>query len=133
MERLTKEHNGVVIYCGTGYQWKETGDISAEMSQSSIRKVLERLKEYEDLGLEPQEIKKILQPKEPLTLDQLKNLDGLPVEFERFGWSGVGIVCITNCYMEVLTPKHGRLRLEDMGENWVAYPYIGENGGPNHA
>ena len=59
MNRLTKTVNGVVTYIGTGNEF-DTGMLPAELSRCQIRAVMKRLAAYEDTGLEPEEIERIV-------------------------------------------------------------------------
>ena len=59
MNRLTKTVNGVVTYIGTGNEF-DTGALPAELYSGQIRAVMNRLAAYEDTGLEPEEIERIV-------------------------------------------------------------------------
>ena len=61
MERFTKRAGDTVAYIGPGAQYPETGDIPAEMTAGEIRAALKRLAAYEDTGLTPDEINKLLE------------------------------------------------------------------------
>lgn len=101
------------------------------MDEGDINRVLERLAAYEDLGMEPEEIKSILQPRTPLTKEELMEMDGEPIEFVHFGRAGVGIVngkCGEICALNI----HG-LRFDNLGEIWAAYRYTGPKGGAAYA
>ena len=55
MERLTKRINDVVTYIGKWNSY-ETGQIAAELNAAARREILERLADYEDTGLTPEEV-----------------------------------------------------------------------------
>ena len=59
MERLTKTVNGVVTYIGTGNEF-DTGMLPAELSSGQIREVMKRLAAYEDTGMTPEEIERVV-------------------------------------------------------------------------
>ena len=59
MERLTKTVNGVVTYIGTGNEF-DTGALPAELYSGQIRAVMNRLAAYEDTGLTPEEIERVV-------------------------------------------------------------------------
>lgn len=54
MERLTKRHNGVVTYIGK-YNSSETGQTAAMLNIAACREILDRLADYEDERLFPQD------------------------------------------------------------------------------
>ena len=55
MERLTKRINGVATYIGKENS-SATGQIPAELNVVARREILERLADYEDPGLTPEEV-----------------------------------------------------------------------------
>ena len=55
MERLTKRINGVTTYIGKENSC-DTGQIPAELNVVARREILERLADYEDTGLTPEEV-----------------------------------------------------------------------------
>ena len=60
MERLTERTGGVIVY--TGKHTKLPGiDCAASMRVAATRDVMQRLADYEDTGLTPDEITKLLE------------------------------------------------------------------------
>lgn len=59
MERLTKNINGVTVYIGPGNEF-DYGMIPAELLPDQVRIVMRRLAEYEDTGLSPEQIRKVV-------------------------------------------------------------------------
>lgn len=59
MERLTKRVFDAVVYVGPDTQYQSTGDTAAEMNPQEIRNALQRLADYEDTGMTPEEIMEI--------------------------------------------------------------------------
>lgn len=53
-ERLTKRINGVVVYVGTNNPYT-TGQIPCEVEPAGVREMMERLAEFEDTTLSPQD------------------------------------------------------------------------------
>lgn len=76
MERLTKYHNGVNTYIGPGCKYQDTGEIPKEMEISGVRVVLQRLAEYEETELTPEEA---------ITLKSIKSwADAVEREYLKF-------------------------------------------------
>lgn len=63
MERITRRAYEAVVYIGPDAQYQTTGDIPAEMSAPAIRAAMHRLADYEDTGLEPEQIKNLANEK----------------------------------------------------------------------
>lgn len=134
MERLT-------VKCDDGH-WGLSFTVYDKAIPSRILEKLpiaiDRLAAYEDTGLTPEEIIDLkgswraackfygFNPacsvsNAPLTLDELRELDGEPVWCEKFGWRICYGVSDFRGYLCMETGAGSCIRLNDYGNTWAAY------------
>lgn len=130
MDRLTFDGN----FCEIAMCREQKCPYDGSCSQ---REVWERLKAYEDTGLEPEEIEKAMaisalreqeerENPTPLTLAELREMDGEPVWIKLFDPDEEFWV-LRNDWVDTRNPEpmillHGRWYLhDDYGKTWLAY------------
>ena len=119
MERLTKRIDGWVMRKGChGICRACTGAECADLYP-----MIDRLADYEDTGLTPEEVKALVPtPNAPLTLEELREMDGEPVWFCKChnglcNWCVIDHTNETNIFF-----TDGTVRLmSSYGDGWMAY------------
>lgn len=119
MERLTKRIDGWVMRKGChGICRACTGAECADLYPT-----IDRLADYEDTGLTPEEVKALVPtPNDPLTLEELREMDGQPVWFCKChnglcNWCVIDHTNETNIFF-----TDGTVRLmSSYGDGWMAY------------
>lgn len=119
MERLTKRIDGWVMRKGChGICRACTGAECADLYP-----MIDRLADYEDTGLTPEEVKALVPtPNAPLTLEELREMDGQPVWFCKChnglcNWCVIDHTNETNIFF-----TDGTVRLmSSYGDGWMAY------------
>lgn len=146
MERLTNANHkefGFCAYAGPKNPYSAPiiiGELSAppnaDYSPNAILvDVFERLASYEDIGLEPEEIGALIPPpNNPLTLNQLRKMDGEPVWVKvSENWRKSGVK--GGWRLVRLHKSDDRIRIytydthfgptflaeQDYGQSWIAY------------
>jgi len=126
MERLTKRIDGWVMRKGChGICRACTGAECADLYP-----MIDRLADYEDTGLTPEEVKALVPtPNAPLTLEELREMDGQPVWFCKChnglcNWCVIDHTNETNIFF-----TDGTVRLmSSYGDGWMAYRRRPEEG-----
>lgn len=119
MERLTKRIDGWVMRKGChGICRACTGAECADLYP-----MIDRLADYEDTGLTPEEVKALVPtPNGPLTMEELREMDGQPVWFCKChnglcNWCVIDHTNETNIFF-----TDGTVRLmSSYGDGWMAY------------
>lgn len=133
MNRLTQrdrkgkayfDNDGVLI-CGANGIFHQKKDMTAHYIHDrfvALDKVIDRLAAYEDSGLEPDEVKALVneQKNEPLTIEEMKDLLGEPVWLEDedekrwdvLNYFGRNFICMVSNYS---------YNICDYGKTWIAY------------
>lgn len=119
MERLTKRIDGWVMRKGChGICRACTGAECADLYP-----MIDRLADYEDTGLTPEEVKALVPtPNAPLTMEELREMDGQPVWFCKChnglcNWCVIDHTNETNIFF-----TDGTVRLmSSYGDGWMAY------------
>ena len=105
MERLTMRNSDGSVSQPTG---------------TTVEAVFYRLAAYEDTGLEPEEITPLIPPpNDPLTLEELREMNGEPVWVECLGskdYSVWAIVCLNG-----IQTKYFYADFDYYGDEWLAY------------
>lgn len=65
MERLTEKHGADVLYIGMYARRVEIAENASTMKVAATRDVLQRLAEYEDTGLTPEQVAQLLEENKP--------------------------------------------------------------------
>lgn len=79
IERVTKViQANTVLYVGKHKRY-DTGDTTGEINAAGIRDLLHRLADYEDTGLTPAQIAAQNYSEQPLTMAELRKMDGQAV------------------------------------------------------
>ena len=93
---------------------------------------IDRLAAYEDTGLTPEEIMALIPlPNDPLTLEELREMDGEPVWVVPLNdFDILPANYLVNAYAEqIVVDKFGAyLDFEDYGKTWLAYRRRPEEG-----
>ena len=121
MERLTEK-------C-----WRNLDqDLGGGTGVCIVPKVYARLAAYEDTGLTPEEISALIPPpNDPLTLEELREMDGEPVWVVPLNdFDILPANYLVNAYAEqIVVDKFGAyLDFEDYGKTWLAYRRRPEEG-----
>lgn len=118
MDRLTERHGRYITVKGC-----KTIHYCIERKSAPASNAVVRLAAYEDTGLMPEEITALIPlPNDPLTLEELRGMDGEPVwvEFpkcpEASGW--MLISAGRHCVYDGLL---GECDFENYGKTWLAY------------
>ena len=95
----------------------------------ALDKVIDRLAAYEDTGLTPEEIMALIPlPNDPLTLEELRGMDGEPVWITKMDGSG-GVWMLVDTEYELCREAHGEMAVfENCGKTWMAYRRRPEEG-----
>lgn len=115
MERMTHRYVG-------GTAWASIYKVSACGENECKGPIIDRLAAYEDTGLEPEEIMALIAPPNPpLTVDEFREMDGMPVWVcEPNGANGVwGLVDLE--YQMIRLHGGGLAIWENNDKSWVAY------------
>lgn len=123
MTRHYPTHVGVI--CENCEKHGKCGGI--EDCQKVLR---ERLAAYEDTGLTPEEIMKLIAPpNDPLSLEQVKGLNWEPIWVKRFnGAQGYYIAENVGSGLDLYRGGCGYESFSDYGKNWFAYRRKPEEG-----
>ena len=122
MERLTERDSN-----GTNFLACREGCNGGPACFECEQKAIDRLAAYEDTGLEPEEVKALVQiPNDPLTLEELREMDGEPVWVVTGSVINAGRGCWDICDWwdknTVMFPYSGEQpRVDDYGITWTAY------------
>jgi hypothetical protein len=97
----------------------------------ALDKVIDRLAAYEDTGLTPEEIMALIPlPNDPLTLEELRGMDGEPVWIVPMcGSGGFCTWMLVDAEYELCREAHGEMAVfENCGKTWLAYRRKPEEG-----
>ena len=140
MERLTTrdsqgrayfDNDGTLIRGANG-AFHQKKDMTAHYIHDrfvALDKVIDRLAAYEDTGLTPEEIMALIPlPNDPLTLEELRGMDGEPVWITKMDGSG-GVWMLVDTEYELCREAHGEMAVfENCGKTWLAYRRRPEEG-----
>ena len=140
MERLTTrdsqgrayfDNDGTLIRGANG-AFHQKKDMTAHYIHDrfvALDKVIDRLAAYEDTGLTPEEIMALIPlPNDPLTLEELRGMDGEPVWITKMDGSG-GVWMLVDTEYELCREAHGEMAVfENCGKTWMAYRRRPEEG-----
>ena len=126
MERLTKRIDGWVMRKGCHGICRMCIGVEC----ADLYPMIDRLADYEDTGLTPEEVKALVPtPNAPLTLEELREMDGQPVWFCKChnglcNWCVIDHTNETNIFF-----TDGTVRLmSSYGDGWMAYRRRPEEG-----
>ena len=94
MERLTKRCNGVVTYIGKENSY-DTGQVAAELNTAACREILERLADYEDTGVTPEQIRRENHTLRYLSEEYNRQLEDLVINGPPGGIEPTGILALS--------------------------------------
>ena len=117
MERLTTRARGLALMVDTG--------------PCAVAGIVDRLAAYEDTGLTPEEIMALIPlPNDPLTLEELRGMDGEPVWIVPMrGSGGFCTWMLVDAEYELCREAHGEMAVfENCGKTWLAYRRKPEEG-----
>lgn len=126
MERLTvKTPKGAALKMDDAYP---SENVAREDLMEKFRAAVECLAAYEDTGLTPEEVAALAAPNDPLTLEELREMDGEPVWIAKMDGSG-GVWMLVDAGYELCREAHGELAVfENCGKTWLAYRRRPEEG-----
>lgn len=126
MERLTEKYwrnldpwecCGQDNYCKRGCH-KEGGCLKG----CAVPKIYVRLAAYEDTGLTPEEVAALKNlPNDPLTLDELRQMEGEPVWTEIHGWRICYGIKSVNGILSMDVGNGTYESVQTYGLDWLAY------------
>ncbi len=107
MERLTMRNSDGSVSQPTG---------------TTVEAVFYRLAAYEDTGLEPEEITPLIPPpNDPLTLEELREMNGEPVWVECLGSKDYSVWAIVDLCLNGIHTKYFYADFDYYGDEWLAY------------